>query len=150
MQVGKLKHTNGTDRVGVVQGDTVWLAPAATTISNILFADDPMKAAKGVVGTARESLLRNSAHWLAPIDDQEVWAAGVTYIRSKQARMDESPAAASVYDRVYSAERPELFFKATANRVVGPNVAVRVRSDSKWSVPEGMRRCSRERRPSRR
>jgi 2-dehydro-3-deoxy-D-arabinonate dehydratase len=50
--------------------------------------------------------------------------------------MDESPAAASVYDRVYSAERPELFFKATANRVVGPLDAVRVRSDSKWSVPE--------------
>src|SRR5215208_4633859 len=98
MQVGKLKHTNGTDRVGVVQGDTVWLAPAATTISNILFADDPTKAAQGVVGTARESLPLQSVRWSAPIDDQEVWAAGVTYIRSKQARMEESPAAASVYD----------------------------------------------------
>src|SRR5262245_14124791 len=123
MQVGKLKHGTGSVRVGVVQGHKVWLAPSATTISNVLFADDPMKAAQGILGTSRESVPLDSVHWLAPIDEQEVWAAGVTYVRSKQARMDESPAAASVYDRVYSAERPELFFKATANRVVGMNDA---------------------------
>jgi 2-dehydro-3-deoxy-D-arabinonate dehydratase len=75
---------------------------------------------------------------LAPIVSQEVWAAGVTYFRSRNARMEESKDAGggSFYDRVYAAERPELFFKATGRRVVGPNGAVRIRSDAKWSVPE--------------
>jgi 2-dehydro-3-deoxy-D-arabinonate dehydratase len=75
---------------------------------------------------------------LAPIGSQEVWAAGVTYYRSRTARMDESRDAGggTFYDRVYSAERPELFFKATARRVVGPGGPVRIRADAKWSVPE--------------
>ncbi len=75
---------------------------------------------------------------LAPIVGQEVWAAGVTYFRSRNARMEESKAAGggSFYDRVYEAERPELFFKATGHRVVGPGTAVRIRSDAHWSVPE--------------
>jgi 2-dehydro-3-deoxy-D-arabinonate dehydratase len=75
---------------------------------------------------------------LAPIVSQEVWAAGVTYYRSRNARMEESKTAGggSFYDLVYAAERPELFFKATGRRVVGPSAAVRIRSDAKWSVPE--------------
>jgi 2-dehydro-3-deoxy-D-arabinonate dehydratase len=75
---------------------------------------------------------------LAPIDLQEVWAAGVTYFRSRTARMAESETAGggSFYDRVYNAERPELFFKAPPYRVVGPGAAVRIRRDSKWNVPE--------------
>lgn len=75
---------------------------------------------------------------LAPIGSQEVWAAGVTYFRSRSARMEESKDAGggSFYDRVYSATRPELFFKATARRVVGPGAFVRIRSDATWSVPE--------------
>lgn len=75
---------------------------------------------------------------LAPIASQEVWAAGVTYYRSRTARMEESQSAGggSFYDRVYSAERPELFFKATPQRVGGPGAPVRVRRDSSWSVPE--------------
>jgi 2-dehydro-3-deoxy-D-arabinonate dehydratase len=79
-----------------------------------------------------------SAHVQAPIGNQEVWAAGVTYYRSRSARMEESKSAGGgdFYDRVYSAERPELFFKATASRVAGPGEHVRIRSDAKWSVPE--------------
>jgi 2-dehydro-3-deoxy-D-arabinonate dehydratase len=75
---------------------------------------------------------------LAPIVSQEVWAAGVTYYRSRTARMEESEEAGggSFYDRVYSAERPELFFKATPHRVSGPGAAVRIRKDSRWNVPE--------------
>ena len=75
---------------------------------------------------------------LAPIDAQEVWAAGVTYYRSRAARMAESEVAGggSFYDRVYTAERPELFFKALAHRVAGPGEKVRIRRDSKWNVPE--------------
>ena len=75
-------------------------------------------------------------HLLAPITSQEVWAAGVTYLRSREARMDESPDGGSFYDRVYKAPRPELFFKGTPGRVSGPNAAIRIRSDSRWSVPE--------------
>ncbi len=74
----------------------------------------------------------------APIVSQEVWAAGVTYYRSRSARMAEAKDAGGgdFYDRVYTAERPELFFKATASRVVGHGGNVRIRSDAKWSVPE--------------
>lgn len=75
---------------------------------------------------------------LAPVQSQEVWAAGVTYYRSRSARIEESKDAGggTFYDRVYSAERPELFFKATGRRVIGPSGAVRIRSDARWSVPE--------------
>ncbi len=74
----------------------------------------------------------------APIGTQEVWAAGVTYLRSKVARMEESKESggATFYDKVYDADRPELFFKSTPARVIGPNGKVRVRKDSSWDVPE--------------
>ena len=77
-------------------------------------------------------------HLQAPIGKQEVWASGVTYLRSRNARMEESKKSGgdNFYDRVYDAERPELFFKATAERVVGPGDAVRIRQDSNWNVPE--------------
>jgi 2-dehydro-3-deoxy-D-arabinonate dehydratase len=75
-------------------------------------------------------------HLLAPIEsDQEVWASGVTYKRSREARTHES-VVKDVYEKVYVAERPELFFKATGNRVVGPGMQIRIRKDSKWNVPE--------------
>jgi 2-dehydro-3-deoxy-D-arabinonate dehydratase len=70
-----------------------------------------------------------------PIGSQEVWAAGVTYLRSREARVEETHTP-DVYDRVYEAERPELFLKATPSRVVGPGEAVGIRSDSTWDVPE--------------
>jgi len=75
---------------------------------------------------------------LAPIVSQEVWAAGVTYYRSRTARMEESQSAGGgdFYERVYAAQRPELFFKSTAHRVAGPGQLVRIRRDSKWNVPE--------------
>lgn len=75
---------------------------------------------------------------LAPVGSQEVWAAGVTYLRSRAARMAESKDAGGgdFYDRVYSAERPELFFKSLPQKVVGPYAAVGLRSDATWSVPE--------------
>lgn len=78
----------------------------------------------------------DAPHLLAPLDAQEVWAAGVTYTRSRQARMAESEASADVYARVYDAERPELFFKATPSRVAGPHAPIAVRADSTWTVPE--------------
>lgn len=78
------------------------------------------------------------ADCLAPIQSQEVWAAGVTYLRSRDARIDESKDAGggTFYDRVYDAERPEIFFKATPHRVAGSGGALTLRSDSRWNVPE--------------
>jgi 2-dehydro-3-deoxy-D-arabinonate dehydratase len=91
-----------------------------------------------------EAVLQN-ADWLTdiqpilpPVHNQEVWASGVTYLRSRDARMDESKVAGgdTFYDKVYEAERPELFFKASARRTVGTNDSVRIRKDSTWDVPE--------------
>lgn len=78
----------------------------------------------------------SEARLLAPIDQQEVWAAGVTYLRSKKARMEESDFSASAYDRVYEAPRPELFFKSLPAKVSGPGGPVGIRADAKWNVPE--------------
>jgi 2-dehydro-3-deoxy-D-arabinonate dehydratase len=75
-------------------------------------------------------------HLLAPLDAQEVWGAGVTYERSRTARMEESRVGGKFYDEVYDADRPELFLKATPHRTSGPNAPIRVRSDSEWTVPE--------------
>jgi len=73
---------------------------------------------------------------LTPVEEQEVWAAGVTYLRSKRARMEESDFSASAYDRVYDAVRPEIFFKSLPEKVVSPGDAVGIRRDAKWNVPE--------------
>lgn len=77
----------------------------------------------------------DKAYLLAPLDQQEVWAAGVTYLRSRNAREEESNKI-GVYDKVYAAERPEIFLKATPHRVVGPHHFIRARADAAWSVPE--------------
>ena len=91
-----------------------------------------------LISDAKPIDVRSAQDVLPPIGSQEVWAAGVTYFRSRDARMEESKSAGGgdFYDRVYSAERPELFFKATAHRVVGPGAKVAIRSDASWSVPE--------------
>jgi 2-dehydro-3-deoxy-D-arabinonate dehydratase len=82
--------------------------------------------------------LLNDLSVQAPIQSQEIWAAGVTYLRSRDARMEESKntGGGSFYDLVYDAVRPELFFKATPHRCVGPGEKVRIRKDSTWNVPE--------------
>ena len=78
----------------------------------------------------------NSAHWLPPIDEQEVWAAGVTYLSSREARQEEAADGGDAYARVYLAERPEIFFKASLKNTVGPFDEVGIRRDSSWNVPE--------------
>lgn len=98
----------------------------------------------GTTNTTKKLTNEEAANWvsgsslLPPIGAQEVWAAGVTYLKSRDARMEESQSsgAASLYDRVYDAERPELFFKATAARVSGHGQQVYIRRDSTWNVPE--------------
>lgn len=93
---------------------------------------------KNAIDASSESQDFDNNSIIAPIVSQEIWASGVTYMRSKTARMEESKdsGGGDFYDRVYDAPRPELFFKATAARTVGPNEHIRIRKDSKWNVPE--------------
>src|SRR5207237_5486286 len=140
MRLGKVQLENGDIRVGWVTDDEVRLLDFADyvgmkTLSDVLHAGDPVATARGLVGD-EPTLSLDDVVFLPPIDEQEVWAAGVTYKRSREARERESVGAARFYDLVYTAQRPELFFKATARRVVGPNEVVHVRRDSRWSVPE--------------
>ncbi len=137
---------------GVVEGADVSViateaAAGGAFLASLLQLPHPARTLRsGHAGTRLtwlplDSLLRASPdlarpHLLAPIDHQEVWAAGVTYERSRVARMDETKGAEHFYDLVYDAERPELFFKATPSRVAGPNAPVRIREDAVWNVPE--------------
>jgi 2-dehydro-3-deoxy-D-arabinonate dehydratase len=104
----------------------------------LVTGDDLHGLLQSVVERAEPAKEFGSAKILAPVESQDVWAAGVTYYRSRNARMEESKDAGggSFYDRVYAAERPELFFKSPARDVVGHLGAVRIRRDAKWSVPE--------------
>jgi 2-dehydro-3-deoxy-D-arabinonate dehydratase len=112
--------------------------PGTLGLDAIFAADEPLRRVQDALVEAPEVAAPDSATLRAPLESQEIWAAGVTYLRSRTARMEEAKAAGGgdFYDRVYEAERPELFFKATPHRVVGPGGAVRIRSDSKWNVPE--------------
>ena len=127
-------------RLGVVTDgqEVLDLTPAGlTSLTALLERRDPATAVRDA--TAHESLPRHALAEVtlhAPVDRQPVWAAGVTYLRSKSARMEESDFSATAYDRVYDAERPELFFKALPEHVVAPGAPVGIRRDSTWNVPE--------------
>jgi 2-dehydro-3-deoxy-D-arabinonate dehydratase len=141
MQLCKVRWKTGQVRVGLVTGDSMRLLKAegpvpAAVLSDILHADNPGAAALERVDKDSGNLPLLDMTLLAPIDAQEVWAAGVTYKRSQEARERESVGAAKFYDMVYSAPRPELFFKAPAYRVSGPGERVHIRRDSRWNVPE--------------
>jgi 2-dehydro-3-deoxy-D-arabinonate dehydratase len=104
----------------------------------LITSDDLASMLRGALRSASSPGPVDERSIVAPIGSQEVWAAGVTYRRSREARMEESKSAGGgdFYDRVYSADRPELFFKSAAYRVIGPGGKVRIRRDSKWNVPE--------------
>jgi 2-dehydro-3-deoxy-D-arabinonate dehydratase len=121
----------------VEQAGSYYLVPETSWDALVTHAD-LSGYLRSVVSQGKTAADFGSAQILAPIVSQEVWAAGVTYYRSRSARMEESKSAGGgdFYDRVYSAERPELFFKAMASRVAAPGTSVRIRSDAKWSVPE--------------
>lgn len=141
MQLCKIQLGSGEVKVGMVVDDHVRLLRldgffGMRTLSDILHAENPQAVAQDQVDESASSLPLEDQTLLAPIDQQEVWAAGVTYKRSQEARERESVGAAKFYDLVYSAPRPELFFKAPAYRVSGPGERVHIRRDSRWSVPE--------------
>lgn len=105
-----------------------------------LFADAaPYETVAAALANAEKITAPTAGEWICPIlDTHELWACGVTYIRSRDGRQEESKDAGGgdFYARVYEAERPEVFMKATPGRVVGPGKPVRIRKDSGWDVPE--------------
>jgi 2-dehydro-3-deoxy-D-arabinonate dehydratase len=141
MQLCKVRRATGEVDAGIIsEGRVRFLrrgGPGAPKgPSDFLHVDDPTALVAAHLEASDLGVPLDSVRLLPPLDEQEVWAAGVTYKRSREARERESAGAARFYDLVYNAERPELFFKATPRRVVGPGAAVRIRADSRWNVPE--------------
>jgi 2-dehydro-3-deoxy-D-arabinonate dehydratase len=136
MQLCKLQSKAGEAVAGVLDQGRVRVLPGPRSLSDLMHAADPAAAARSLLKAGDAGSPVEQVRLLPPVDAQEVWAAGVTYKRSREARERESAGAARFYDLVYTAARPELFFKAPARRVVGPGGAVRIRRDARWSVPE--------------
>lgn len=142
MRLCRFRRADDADaraRLGFVHGDQVSEIPepVATGLAALIEDAEPAARLADLAGQAElRRISLGSVTLLPPVDAQEVWAAGVTYERSRQARMDESEFSASAYDRVYAAERPEIFFKALPAKVSGPGDPIGVRADSRWTVPE--------------
>jgi 2-dehydro-3-deoxy-D-arabinonate dehydratase len=124
--------------VGLVDGDSVRdLTPAGVQRLDQLLAREDLA---GHLARAQQARLPEwslqQLRLVTPVESQEIWAAGVTYLRSKQARMEESDFSARAYDHVYEAARPEIFFKAVPDKVVSPGEPVGIRRDARWNVPE--------------
>ena len=144
MQLIRYRAGEGAPQVGVLDGDQAWPLPGVATMAELLgrpvtwirgACETVLADGAGGTGHGQDPLRRIKV--LAPVDGAtEVWAAGVTYERSMHARVQESLDSADIYDRVYSAPRPELFFKSAAWRVAGPGDRVSARADSQVDVPE--------------
>jgi 2-dehydro-3-deoxy-D-arabinonate dehydratase len=111
-------------------------AAGITTMRAVLESADPVAAVGDLHRSSLSRIETSKVRFAPPVEQQEVWAAGVTYLRSKTARMEESDFSATAYDRVYDAERPEIFFKSIAEKVVTSGDPVGIRRDARWSVPE--------------
>ena len=139
MKICRFKNNRDEVHAGLVaeEGTLLDLAPAGITeLFPLLEHENPVAQVDRI---AKENLPRVAlaeVKLLTPVEGQEAWAAGVTYLRSKTARMEESDFSASAYDKVYAAERPEIFFKSLAEKIVGPGEAVGIRRDARWNVPE--------------
>jgi 2-dehydro-3-deoxy-D-arabinonate dehydratase len=139
MYLCRFNTLDGETRVGCLrEKDTVLDLTAAGVrdLQSVLENEDPVGFVTRVSQNATVQLPLAGLTLRPPVEQQEVWAAGVTYLRSKKARMEESDFSATAYDRVYSAPRPEIFFKALGPKVVGPAEHVGIRGDARWNVPE--------------
>ncbi len=139
MKICRFKDRQGQIRVGLVADDAAVLdlTPAGIThLHPLLESDNPVLQLKQIAGQNLPRVALAGVQLCAPVERQEVWAAGVTYLRSKTARMQESDFSATAYDKVYAAERPELFFKSLAEKVVATGEPVGIRRDARWNVPE--------------
>jgi 2-dehydro-3-deoxy-D-arabinonate dehydratase len=139
MRLCRFKHHGQEARIGLVSEDSTLLDltdVGLTEMTPLLEADNPSAELQQLAKKNPRRLPLSEIQLLAPVERQEVWAAGVTYQRSKAARMEESEFSANAYDRVYAAERPEIFFKSQPEKVVATGEPVGIRRDAKWSVPE--------------
>jgi 2-dehydro-3-deoxy-D-arabinonate dehydratase len=136
MQLAKVRRSDGSTGFGAVKNGRIHYFSWPSMLGELLAAPDPAAMAAEQLRLSKSSESLDNVSLLAPVCRQEVWAAGVTYKRSKIAREEESVGAAQFYDKVYTADRPELFLKAPAWRVVGPAGTIRIRRDAKWNVPE--------------
>ena len=141
MRVATIQLADDSIHLAVIEGDRARMLDLMQVdnchnLADLLHSPDPVGLAKYLIDQKASPIGIEEVHFRAPVDRQEVWAAGVTYKRSQCELMEELVTAASDYNRVYTADRPELFFKATPSRVSGPGQPVRVRYDSDWSVPE--------------
>jgi 2-dehydro-3-deoxy-D-arabinonate dehydratase len=139
MKVCRFSQDAGEIRIGLVPDDTTLLDLTGAGISRIaplLEDENPVAVLQALAKQNLPRLPLAGVKLHVPVEQQEVWAAGVTYLRSKAARMAESDFSATAYDRVYAAARPEIFFKGLAEKAVATGEAVGIRRDAKWSVPE--------------
>jgi 2-dehydro-3-deoxy-D-arabinonate dehydratase len=140
LRICRFRRPRGDETgIGAVITDDVVIDLASAgvgSLASILDAADPTATARSAVARSTVRFPLADVALLPPVERQEVWAAGVTYLRSKTARMEESDFSATAYDRVYDAERPEIFFKALGEKAVGPDAAVGIRGDATWNVPE--------------
>jgi 2-dehydro-3-deoxy-D-arabinonate dehydratase len=139
MKLCRFQQGAGRPRVGLVRDDQTLLDLSAEGIDRLtsLFEFEGLAAQLGALANQTlPTFALADVKLLAPVEQQEVWAVGVTYLRSKKARMEESNFSATAYDKVYDAPRPELFFKSLPEKVVGPGEAVGIRRDAAWNVPE--------------
>ena len=138
MKVCLFTEPNGIRRIGVLGEESLHELSSddVGSLTELLEQDSPLRFLDGIDRTNLKEFKFSEVKLLAPVEAQEVWAAGVTYLRSKKARMEESDFSANAYDRVYEADRPELFFKSMPEKVVGPNEPIGIRRDARWSVPE--------------
>jgi 2-dehydro-3-deoxy-D-arabinonate dehydratase len=139
MRLCRFQTTQGATRIGVSFDGSALLdlsAAGVERLEQILEADNILAALTRLTSQTQTRYSARGLRLLSPVERQEVWAAGVTYLRSRAARMEESQFSATAYDRVYDAPRPELFFKSMPDKVVGPGQTVGIRKDSTWTVPE--------------
>ncbi len=152
MQLCKARLATGEVAVGLLQGDRIALLDVdnpygAKALSDLLHAPDLNRLASHLPRHCHRSVAPTDAKLLAPLDQQEVWAAGVTYKRSQEARERESVGAARFYDLVYTAARPELFFKPATSRAKIPSTCRKPRSTRAVAL---LARASHSPRPCRR
>jgi 2-dehydro-3-deoxy-D-arabinonate dehydratase len=140
MDVCRFRNVNREIRPGLLTDDRRHVrdlgAAGLDRLDVLLEADDPQGELKRLAARDLPRVAIEAVELCTPIDRQEIWAAGVTYQRSKVARMDESDFSATAYDRVYDAERPEIFFKCLAEKAIPPGQPVGIRRDATWNVPE--------------
>jgi 2-dehydro-3-deoxy-D-arabinonate dehydratase len=139
MEICRFKNKTDEVRIGLAADNSTLLdltTAGITQLSSLLESENPVAQLNRLAGKNLPRVALAGVKLLAPVERQEVWAAGVTYLRSKTARMEESDFSATAYDKVYAAERPEIFFKSMPEKVVATGEAVGIRRDAKWNVPE--------------